>query len=112
MKKYILFSFVGLSSILFGQGGYDVEITAVGLRQVEPAYRMTESPKIIDTTIANPVIDFPLLVLQQPTKIEVEPYQYTIKETGEIITRNHRYEYVSEEEMILNENLIPLAEVN
>ena len=46
------------------------------------------------------------------TKIEVEPYQFVIKETGEIITRNHRYEYVSEEEMILNENLIPLAEAN
>ena len=46
------------------------------------------------------------------TKIEVEPYQFVIKETGEIITRNHRYEYVSEEEMILNENLIPLVEAN
>src|SRR5574343_415474 len=46
------------------------------------------------------------------TKIEVEPYQFVIKETGEIITRNHGYEYVSEEEMILNENLIPLAEAN
>lgn len=49
------------------------------------------------------------------TKIEVEPYQFVIKETGEVITRNHRYEYVTEEELILNENLalneelIPLA---
>lgn len=44
------------------------------------------------------------------TKIEVEPYQFVIKETGEIITRNHRYEYVTEEELVLNENLIPLVE--
>ena len=39
-------------------------------------------------------------------------YQFVIKETGEMITRNHRYEYVTEEELILNENLIPLVEAN
>ena len=49
------------------------------------------------------------------TKVEVEPYQFVIQETGEMITRNHRYEFVTEEELILNENLalnedlIPLA---
>ena len=43
------------------------------------------------------------------TKVEVEPYQFVIKETGEVITRNHRYEFVTEEELILNENLISVV---
>jgi hypothetical protein len=29
-------------------------------------------------------------------KVECEPYEYTIKDTGEIITLSHRYEYVEE----------------
>ena len=30
-------------------------------------------------------------------KVECEPYDYTIKETGEVITLSHRYEYSEEE---------------
>lgn len=30
-------------------------------------------------------------------RIECEPYQYTVKETGEIITLSHRYEYTDQE---------------
>lgn len=30
-------------------------------------------------------------------KVEVEPYEYTT-DSGEIITRSHRYEYIAEEE--------------
>lgn len=33
-------------------------------------------------------------------KVECEPYQYTIKETGEEILLNHRYEYSPEEDFI------------
>ena len=107
MKKYILCSFVGFTSFLFGQGVPDVEITAVGLRQVEPAYRMTESPKIIDTTIANPVIDFPLLVLQQPTKIEVEPINpATIKTEQKLNQLYSTYVKVG-----IGTELMPLGEV-
>jgi len=29
-------------------------------------------------------------------KVECDPFEYTIKETGENITMNHRYEYVEE----------------
>lgn len=107
MKKYILCSFVGFTSFLFGQGVPDVEITATGLRQVEPAYRMTESPKIIDTTIANPVIDFPLLVLQQPTKIEVEPINpATIKTEQKLNQLYSTYVKVG-----IGTELMPLGEV-
>lgn len=30
-------------------------------------------------------------------KVETEPYEYTIKETGEVIELSHRYEYQEEE---------------
>lgn len=107
MKKYILFSFVGLSSLLFGQGGPDVIVTGTGMRQVEPAYRMTESPKIIDTMIATPVIDFPLLVLQQPTKIEVEPINpATIKTEQKLNQLYNTYVKVG-----IGTELMPLGEV-
>ncbi len=33
-------------------------------------------------------------------KVECEPYQHTIKETGEVITLNHKYEYKPEDETV------------
>lgn len=39
-------------------------------------------------------------------KVEVEPYEYVIEETGEVIERSHRYELVDEVEGILSENII------
>ncbi len=33
-------------------------------------------------------------------KVSCEPYDYTIKETGETITLSHRYEYVEENELV------------
>jgi hypothetical protein len=32
-------------------------------------------------------------------KVSCEPYEYTIKDTGEVITLNYRYEYVQENEV-------------
>ncbi|TXI85329.1 MAG: hypothetical protein E6Q38_00680 [Crocinitomicaceae bacterium] len=107
MKKYILFSFVGFSSLLFGQGGPDVIVTGIGLRQVEPAYRMSESPKIIDTTIANPVIDFPLLALQHPTKIEVEPINPATIKTEQKLNQL----YSTYVKLGIGTELMPLGEV-
>lgn len=38
-------------------------------------------------------------------QLEVEPYEFTIEETGEVIQRNHRYEYMSDENAIIAENV-------
>ena len=38
-------------------------------------------------------------------KVEVEPFEYALPETGEIITLTHRNEFVSEEDAVLNSNL-------
>jgi hypothetical protein len=39
-------------------------------------------------------------------KIDVEPYEYTIPSTGEIIKLSHRHEFMSEEESIVKDNLV------
>ncbi len=39
-------------------------------------------------------------------KVETDSYDYTVKETGEIIELNHRYEYVSDEDIIIERNLL------
>ena len=49
-------------------------------------------------------------------KVECEPYNYTIKDTGEIVELSHRYDYISKEEAEINNvvygsAVIPKAEV-
>jgi hypothetical protein len=39
-------------------------------------------------------------------KVPSDSYEYTIKETGEIVTINHRYEYVTGVDAILKEQLV------
>jgi len=44
-------------------------------------------------------------------KVETEPYEFTIQETGEVIERSHRYEFISEEESIIENNVTKTEEV-
>lgn len=39
-------------------------------------------------------------------KVETDPYDYSVKETGEIIKLNHRYEYITEEDNVIETNLV------
>jgi hypothetical protein len=39
-------------------------------------------------------------------KVTVDPYEFTNQETGEIIKMSYRYEYVSEEESIVESNVL------
>lgn len=39
-------------------------------------------------------------------KVPSDSYEYTIKETGEIVTINHRYEYVTGVDAILKEQVV------
>ena len=39
-------------------------------------------------------------------KVKVESYDYAIPSTGEIIHLTHRYEYVDEEESVLDKNVL------
>jgi hypothetical protein len=106
MKKSIFYIFCLLSSFSFAQGP-DVVLQGTGLREIEPAYRMTESPKIIDTTITTPVIEYPLLVLQANTSIEVQKIDpATIKTDTKLAQLYHTYVKLG-----VGTELMPLGEV-
>lgn len=44
-------------------------------------------------------------------KVEVDPYDYTVEGSGEVITLSHRYEYMGEEESIVKDNVLKEEEV-
>lgn len=44
-------------------------------------------------------------------KVECDPYDYTVQETGEVVELYHRYEYVSEEDYAININLVKPEQV-
>lgn len=44
-------------------------------------------------------------------KVEVEPYDYTVPSTGEMITLNHRYQYIDEVTEVIQQNLADKLEV-
>lgn len=108
MRNYIIYIFLSTVSLAFGQGGVDeVEVVGKGDRQVEPSYRMTESPKIIDTVISTPVIEYPLLVMQFPTKIEIEKISpATIKTEAKLAQLYNTYVKVG-----IGTELMPLGEI-
>ena len=39
-------------------------------------------------------------------RVEVDPYEYAIPDTGELITLSHRNEYFGEEESIIDDNVV------
>jgi hypothetical protein len=107
MRKNIIILFILSTAISYGQSGPDIILTGTGWREVEPAYRMTESPKIIDTMISNPVIEYLLLVIQAPTTIEVEKIAAaTIKTDTKLPQIYQTYVKVG-----IGNELMPLGEV-
>ena len=44
-------------------------------------------------------------------KVETAPYEYAIPDSGEMITLNHRFEYISEEEAIVESNVVETTTV-
>jgi len=41
----------------------------------------------------------------QIVQVEVEPYSFTVEETGEVIERNHRYMFMNDEQAVLQQNV-------
>lgn len=87
--------------------GEDVIILYKGNRSVEKAYRITENPKIIDTVIATPITNYPLLSLQQKTSITLEKIEpATIKTEQKLAQIYHSYAKIG-----IGSTLMPLGEV-
>jgi hypothetical protein len=74
MKNILTTLFVcSFGLFVMGQGTQDpIYVTTTSVRTVEPAFRKTEYPKVIDTIIPTPSIEYPLLVLQHKTSIQLE----------------------------------------
>ena len=85
----------------------EVQLIGVGNRTVEPAFRMVESPRIIDTTFVTKVIEYPLLVLQYPPSIQLESITpATIKTEPKLNQLYHSYVKLG-----IGSELMPLGEV-
>src|SRR5690554_1754190 len=73
MNKYIvLFLSITCFFPAFGQKSGDVELVTDSDRSISPAYRIFTRPQMIDTSITSPVVDYPLLILQEETSFEVD----------------------------------------
>ena len=81
------------------QGG----VEAVQSQQTGKMYltvRTCYIPTTFDTATAESLIgsEMPGTV----KKVESEPYEYTVKDTGEVVMLSHRYEYVPEDVPVLH----------
>lgn len=69
----ILFFIVLLPSILLAQNEEgDVEVITDSDRSIPPVNRIAMRPKMIDTAITSPTVDYPLLALQAETSFEID----------------------------------------
>jgi len=93
------------ASIVFGQ--VDHTINTVGDRSVEKAYRVAINPRIIDTIIPTPMIEYPLLVLKLDTETEVNRINPATVNTKEKLTQIYNT-YVR---LGVGSELMPLGEV-
>lgn len=71
--KYILLSLTFLKSGLFISQTGNITINTTAPREVEPAYRMTEGPKIIDTVFSTPTANYPLLSINYDPTVTISP---------------------------------------
>ena len=82
MKVVLYFSLLLLSGIAFGQTDI-VDVDGRGNREIESSFRITESPKILDSIKATPIPAQPLLQLQYETKIQLDTIVAATVETTE-----------------------------
>ena len=90
------------------QGGIEVVKSQETDRNYFTA-RTVSVPCTFNETVCKSLIgsDFPGGIV----RVEVEPYEYTIAETGEVVTLSHRHEYVSGQESIVKDNVMKKEEV-
>ena len=80
-----VFLLIGLQ--LWAQQGESIIIYTITNQQVEPASRILEHPKIIDSVKATAVKDYPLLFFQAETKILLDTIEAATVETSEKLSK-------------------------
>lgn len=93
------------TSRLLAQEGFVIDAGAA--RQIEPAYRIAGSPKIMDTVFPNPTANFPLLAMNYAPAVSVKPIPAaTIKTTDKLQQIYNGYARIG-----IGSVFMPLAEV-
>lgn len=90
-------------NVLIAQGG----IEAVKSKVTQKTY-LTARKANVPTTF-NAITCEGLIGTQLPgsiKKVEVDPYQYLIPDTGEMITLSHHYEYMDDQDAIITNNVV------
>lgn len=72
---------------MWAQQGETITVYTITNQQVEPASRILEHPKIIDSVKATPVKDYPLLFFQAETEILLDTIQAATVETSEKLAK-------------------------
>ena len=75
------------------QGGIEIVRSASG--NTYATSKSASVPTTFNESICNSLIGSELP--GRIEKVETEPYEYTVQETGEVILLTHRYEYVEQE---------------
>ena len=90
-------------NVLIAQGG----IEAVKSKTTQKTY-LTARKANVPTTFNAMTCETLLGTQLQGSirRIEVEPYQYLVPESGELITLSHHYEYLDEEETVIANNVV------
>jgi hypothetical protein len=83
MKKLLFICGLILNAMLVTAQNDGIVVIGKGSREVEPATRILESPKIIDTIKPTTVPSYPMLVYRQPTKITLDTIEAATVETTE-----------------------------
>lgn len=104
MKKLGTIALTVLSA--FTLNAQIIDLTARGNRQVEKATRLTESPKIVDTVMPTPVVDYPRMQLNYQTAISID----TISPAGVKIVDKLPQIYHSYAKIGVSTELMPLGE--
>lgn len=104
MKNSLLIASFLVSLTAMGQ---DVVIAGIANREVPTAQRISEIPKIIDTVIPSPMIEYPFLSFKYDTKTEVE----SIEPAAIKIKDNLDQLYSSYVKVGIGTEMMPLGEV-
>ena len=114
MKKRIKYNLVaafillGITNGVYAQKKVDEEsIVVIASRKIPPAYRITESPKIIDSIAPQSQVQYPLLSLKYENTIEIDTIDAaTIKLVDKLSRLYNTYVKVG-----IGSDLMPLGEI-
>ena len=103
-----LLSFLVLTQVLLAQTQEEeIIIKYINQRYVEPAQRPDKNPSVIDTVLTNNLTNYPLLVLQQKTSIQLEKIEpATVKMEPKLPQLYHSYAKIG-----VGSTLMPLGEI-